>query len=43
MPAWGETLSTGEIRDLVAELRHLCDCEGPLWADGTVRERERTS
>ncbi|HEY8514625.1 MAG TPA: c-type cytochrome [Candidatus Binatia bacterium] len=31
MPAWGETLSTAQIRDLVAHLRELCRCEAPAW------------
>jgi mono/diheme cytochrome c family protein len=43
MPAWGETLSRAEIAELVAELRRLCDCEGPAWADRTVLARERAS
>lgn len=32
MPAFGETLSPTEIRALVAYIRELCDCEGPLWS-----------
>jgi mono/diheme cytochrome c family protein len=32
MPAWGQTLSDEEIRQLVAYMRKLCGCEGPLWA-----------
>jgi len=29
MPVWGKTLSEGEIKDLVAHLRKLCNCKGP--------------
>ena len=32
MPPWGETLSPHEIRNLVAEIRRLCRCEGPAWS-----------
>jgi mono/diheme cytochrome c family protein len=32
MPPWGETLSRSEIRNLVSELRRLCDCAGPAWS-----------
>lgn len=32
MPAWGNLLSTEEIRELVAFLRSLCHCHGPEWA-----------
>ncbi len=32
MPAWGKTLAAEEIRDLVAYLRHLCNCSQPAWA-----------
>jgi mono/diheme cytochrome c family protein len=32
MPAFGETLSRGEIRSLVAWVRTLCKCEGPAWS-----------
>ncbi|MFQ5938248.1 MAG: c-type cytochrome, partial [Acidiferrobacterales bacterium] len=28
MPAWGDTLATGEIDQLVSYLRQLCKCEG---------------
>jgi mono/diheme cytochrome c family protein len=31
MPAWGETLSRGQIRALVGYLRTLCRCRGPEW------------
>jgi mono/diheme cytochrome c family protein len=43
MPAWGETLSRAEIEELVAELRRLCDCAGPAWADGPAGARESSS
>ena len=33
MPAWGETLSDREIRQLVDHIRALCDCEQPGWAN----------
>jgi len=32
MPPWGETLESTEILKLVAYLRKLCHCEGPLWS-----------
>ncbi|MCC7194970.1 MAG: cytochrome c [Gemmatimonadaceae bacterium] len=32
MPAFGATLSAGEIRALVARIRGLCACEGPAWS-----------
>lgn len=32
MPAFGETLSRGQIRALVRYLRTLCACEGPAWS-----------
>lgn len=32
MPGWGATFSAEEIRELVAHLRALCQCEGPEWS-----------
>ena len=32
MPAFGATLSAGEIRALVRHIRTLCRCEGPSWS-----------
>ena len=32
MPAFGATLSPGDIRALVRHLRALCRCEGPTWS-----------
>ncbi len=32
MPPWGQTLTSEEIRKLVAYMRKLCQCEGPLWS-----------
>lgn len=32
MPAWGTKFSTEEIRELVAHLRALCQCDGPEWS-----------
>ena len=32
MPAFGATLSTAEIRALVAQIRTLCKCQGPDWS-----------
>lgn len=32
MPPWGDTLERSEILKLVAYLRKLCHCEGPLWS-----------
>jgi mono/diheme cytochrome c family protein len=32
MPAFGGTLSEGEIRALVAHIRTLCGCTGPAWS-----------
>jgi mono/diheme cytochrome c family protein len=38
MPAFGEMLTTVEIRALVRHIRRLCDCEGPAWSrDGVGR------
>src|SRR6185436_4583329 len=32
MPAFGQTLSSAEIRGLVAYIRELCACTGPAWS-----------
>jgi mono/diheme cytochrome c family protein len=32
MPAWGQTLDSGEIRTLVEFIRQLCQCQGPDWS-----------
>ncbi|MFQ5639113.1 MAG: c-type cytochrome [bacterium] len=32
MPPWGQTLNENEIRQLVAYIRKLCQCEGPAWS-----------
>lgn len=32
MPAFGETLSSVQIRALVTFIRELCECEGPTWS-----------
>jgi mono/diheme cytochrome c family protein len=32
MPPWGQSLTNEQIRKLVAYMRQLCQCEGPLWA-----------
>ncbi len=32
MPAFGQTLSTAEMRGLVRYIRELCRCEGPAWS-----------
>jgi len=32
MPAFGESLSDAQIRQLVAYIRTLCRCEGPAWS-----------
>ncbi|MEP7347500.1 MAG: cytochrome c [Gemmatimonadaceae bacterium] len=32
MPAFGATLTDGEIRALVAQIRTLCGCKGPVWS-----------
>lgn len=34
MPAFGATLTYGEIRALVSHIRTLCNCEGPAWSRG---------
>ncbi len=34
MPAYGESLSTAQIRALVGHIRTLCGCEQPAWAGG---------
>lgn len=37
MPAFGETLSDGQVRALVRYIRTLCRCEGPAWSrDGSA-------
>jgi len=36
MPAWGGTLSPGQITELVRHLRTLCRCEGPAWSRRTA-------
>jgi len=33
MPPWGQTLCHEEIRQLVAYMRKLCQCDGPAWAE----------
>ena len=38
MPAFGATLSPGEIRSLVAYIRQLCACAGPAWSTDGRRE-----
>jgi len=37
MPAFGQTLSTAEIRSLVAYIRTLCACRGPAWSTDDTR------
>ena len=37
MPAFGATLSAGEIRGLVQHIRALCRCNGPAWSRGAIR------
>jgi mono/diheme cytochrome c family protein len=38
MPAFGATLSSAEIRALVAYIRALCACRAPAWSvDGSRR------
>ncbi len=32
MPAFGSTLTDGEIRSLVSRIRALCGCRGPAWS-----------
>ena len=32
MPPWGQSLSSTEIRELVAHIRTLCQCAGPAWS-----------
>jgi mono/diheme cytochrome c family protein len=32
MPPWGFSLERDDIRELVAYLRELCDCDGPPWS-----------
>lgn len=32
MPPWGSTLQKSDIRKLVAYLRELCQCAGPMWS-----------
>lgn len=33
MPPWGRTLDEEQIESLVGEVRRLCSCRGPVWAD----------
>lgn len=40
MPPWRTLFSDEEIRDLVAFIRKLCDCEEPDWANGKKERRE---
>ena len=37
MPAFGETLSTAEIRSLAGYIRTLCSCRGPRWSTDDSR------
>ncbi|MGI9077159.1 MAG: c-type cytochrome [Gemmatimonadaceae bacterium] len=37
MPAFGQTLSTTEMRGLVRYIRELCRCEGPAWSRDGAR------
>ncbi|MCC6927984.1 MAG: c-type cytochrome [Gemmatimonadaceae bacterium] len=37
MPAFGGSLSTTEIRALVAHIRSLCGCQGPAWSRDDAR------
>ncbi|MBC7790766.1 MAG: c-type cytochrome [Anaerolineae bacterium] len=37
MPAFGQTLSTIEMRGLVRYIRELCSCEGPAWSRDGAR------
>lgn len=37
MPAWGQTLSATQIRELVSYLRTLCQCQGPAWSRDNAR------
>jgi mono/diheme cytochrome c family protein len=40
MPAFGRTLTSGEIRALVRYIRRLCGCDGPAWSrDGSARRQ----
>ena len=32
MPAFGDLLTAGQIRALVAHIRELCSCRGPAWS-----------
>ncbi|MEA3245172.1 MAG: c-type cytochrome [Gemmatimonadota bacterium] len=42
MPAFGATLSDGEIRALVAHIRTLCKCVGPAWSRAGTHAGGRT-
>jgi mono/diheme cytochrome c family protein len=37
MPPWGATFSPKQIRELVAHLRTLCQCQGPAWSRDDAR------
>jgi mono/diheme cytochrome c family protein len=37
MPAFGEILSSPQIRSLVRYMREICECEGPAWSRDDLR------
>ena len=39
MPAFGPSMSDGEIREVVAYIRELCGCRGPSWSRDGRRGR----
>ncbi|MDB6033059.1 MAG: hypothetical protein JWM16_3397 [Verrucomicrobiales bacterium] len=41
MPAWGEMLSPAEIKNLVAYMRTLCQCQGPAWSRDNSGAKQR--
>jgi mono/diheme cytochrome c family protein len=41
MPAYGETLSSAEIRALVRHIRALCSCVGPAWSSDGANGAQR--
>jgi mono/diheme cytochrome c family protein len=41
MPAWGQTLSPAEIKNLVTYMRGLCQCQGPGWSRDNAAAKQR--
>lgn len=37
MPPWGQSLSPAQIKELVADIRTLCQCGGPEWSRDNLK------